>query len=318
MKPLLSTLMASGVAWMASAGFLALVCGWVAGCSVDSQALVVYAAQDRVFVDPILADFTRTTGIRVRALYDNEATKTVGLVNRLRAERQAPLADVWWSNEELQTRRLVAEGVLEPGIRVFGTRQRVLVCHTNDLGRWKSLTSLLLLTNRELEGRLVLAYPLAGSTLNHFTELRMRWGADRWTQWGLGVLSNRPVLVDGNSAVIRWMGRREGFVGLTDSDDVRFAQREGAPLASIPLPPGEGLAIPNSVAIVSRGRHREEALRFLDFMTGGEAERRLRELGAVDPETGPGTGQSEPGRDWERTFHELHLALAWLEEHFLR
>ncbi|MBL9138260.1 MAG: extracellular solute-binding protein [Verrucomicrobiales bacterium] len=303
---------------MLGAVVLGLLCTWGAGCSRDTEALVLYAAQDRVFVDPILAEFTRQTGIRVRVLYDNEATKTVGLVNRLRAEKGRPLADVWWSNEELQTRRLILEQVLEPDLKVFGARQRVLVCHTNEMPRWQSLTSLAVLTNRAFDGQFIVAYPLAGSTLNHFAALRLRWGENAWTQWLGGLLANRPILVDGNSAVVRWMGRKEGFVGLTDSDDVRFACREGAPLAAIPLPPGDGLTIPNSVAIVANGRHRAAALRFIEFMSRPEVQRRLRDDGALDPQESAPVGPQDSVEDWEQLIREFHLAAAWLEKNFLR
>ena len=36
----------------------------------------------------------------VRAVYDSEAVKTVGLVNRLIAEKANPQCDLFWNNEE--------------------------------------------------------------------------------------------------------------------------------------------------------------------------------------------------------------------------
>src|SRR5438128_2242010 len=47
--------------------------------------VVVYTSQDQVYAEPILKKFERQAGIRVRAVYDSEAIKTVGLVNRLLA-----------------------------------------------------------------------------------------------------------------------------------------------------------------------------------------------------------------------------------------
>src|SRR5712691_6536689 len=74
-----------------------------------SNFVVVYTSQDQVYAEPILNEFTRQTGIKVRAVYDSEAVKTVGLANRLLAERARPQCDIFWNNEELRTRQLAAQ-----------------------------------------------------------------------------------------------------------------------------------------------------------------------------------------------------------------
>jgi len=99
----------------------------LAGCSHHPHPqAVVYAAQDQVYSEPILREFERRTGIRVRAVYDSEAVKTVGLANRLLAEKNHPQADLFWGNEELRTRQLAAQGVFREtnGVATFGHRTR--------------------------------------------------------------------------------------------------------------------------------------------------------------------------------------------------
>ena len=76
--------------------------------------VVVYTALDSVFSRKIFAQFEAETGIRVKAVYDTEATKTAGLVDRLRREAAAPRCDVFWNNEICRTVLLGREGVLEP------------------------------------------------------------------------------------------------------------------------------------------------------------------------------------------------------------
>jgi iron(III) transport system substrate-binding protein len=73
--------------------------------------VVAYCAQDQVYAEPILRNFEKTTGIKVLALYDNEAVKTVGLANRLVAERGHPVCDIFWGNEEMRTRLLAAQNI---------------------------------------------------------------------------------------------------------------------------------------------------------------------------------------------------------------
>ena len=60
----------------------------------ETQSVVVYVSHDEVFSEPILRDFEKETGIRVRAVYDTEETKSTGAMNRLIAEKNNPQADV--------------------------------------------------------------------------------------------------------------------------------------------------------------------------------------------------------------------------------
>ncbi|MCW5560241.1 MAG: hypothetical protein KIT22_20675, partial [Verrucomicrobiae bacterium] len=96
----------------------------IPGRSADS--VVLYCAQDQVIAEPLLAEFTQQTGIRVRPVFDSEAVKTVGLANRLLAEQANPVADLFWGNEELRTRQLDARGVwlASNGWTAFGQRTR--------------------------------------------------------------------------------------------------------------------------------------------------------------------------------------------------
>ena len=98
----------------------ALVCGLllaIAICGCDRKPelggesatrVVVYCSIDETFARDILARFQRNTGIEVSAIYDSEAGKTTGLVNRLIREAQSgrPGADVFWSGELFGTMHL--------------------------------------------------------------------------------------------------------------------------------------------------------------------------------------------------------------------
>src|SRR5687768_18213315 len=85
---------------------LLLILVGLAGCRKPRPEVVIYVSQDQVYAEPILREFSRRTGIRVRAVYDSEAVKTVGLVNRLLAEKSNPQCDVFWNNEALRTHQL--------------------------------------------------------------------------------------------------------------------------------------------------------------------------------------------------------------------
>ena len=61
----------------------------------QKTTVIAYCAQDQVYAEPIFSDFKKETAIKVRAIYDSEAVKTVGIANRLLAERNHPQCDVF-------------------------------------------------------------------------------------------------------------------------------------------------------------------------------------------------------------------------------
>ena len=86
---------------------------FLAGCDRSNTAeLVLYSSIDEPVASPIIRDFEKQTGIHVRLVTDTEASKSVGLAERLRAEKDHPQADVWWSNELFLTIALADEGLL--------------------------------------------------------------------------------------------------------------------------------------------------------------------------------------------------------------
>src|SRR5215217_3464453 len=80
----------------------------------EAGTVVVYVSEDQVFSEPILKDFERNTGIRVKAVYDTEETKSTGVMNRLISEKANPQADVYWANEPVRAEVLKQQGISTP------------------------------------------------------------------------------------------------------------------------------------------------------------------------------------------------------------
>ncbi|HEV2209123.1 MAG TPA: extracellular solute-binding protein [Verrucomicrobiae bacterium] len=235
--------------------------------AAQDRTVVAYCAQDQVYAEPIFRDFEKQTGIHVAAVFDNEAVKTVGLANRLLAESRYPRCDVFWSNEELRTRQLAERNVLRPTNpwAAFGFRSRRIVINTNLVSLATAPHSLEDLTNAVWRGKLALANPQFGTTATHFHALRQHWGAAAWGQWCQALAANKPFLVDGNSVVVKFVGSGEAWLGLTDSDDIADGQREGLPVAELPLNP-ESLLIPNTVAVMRGAPHPQAAQRLFEYL----------------------------------------------------
>ena len=285
--------------------------------STAARTVVLYCAQDQVFAEPLLADFTRQTGIRVKPVFDSEAVKTVGLANRLLAERSNPVCDVFWGNEEFRTRQLAEAGVFLPtdGWSAFGHRSRQLVVATNATRGRELPSSLLELTNEHYRGRVSLAFPLFGTTATHFLVLRQHWGESNWVSWCRALMANTPFLEEGNSQVVKRVARGEAWVGLTDSDDVFAGQREGLPVAARSLGT-ESLLIPNTVALVARkDPPSKAALRLVEYLRSPEVRSALLAVGALEEDGA--TGQSLVP-DWTLVLAGRERATQQLKEIFVR
>jgi len=286
-----------------------------------TDSLVLYCAQDQVFSEAVLGEFTRTTGLKVRTIHDSEAVKTVGLANRLIAEIQNPRADVFWGNEELRTRQLAARGVFgtnrigsaDAGWVAFGSRTRRLVIDSRKLPASERPSSLIELTNARWKGKLSLAMPLFGTASTHFHVLRAKWGEAVWRNWCKALLANQPFLEPGNSHVVRRVVRGEALVGLTDSDDIAVARVEGAQVQALALE-DDFLSIPNSVALVRPASPGSPARKLVEFLMSDPVRARLVASGALE------AGSPPPGRwvqpDWERVLKDLDATVRDLEGTF--
>jgi len=73
------------------------------GKQATERTVVVYASVDQNYAEPIIRKFAQDSKIKVLPIYDVEAAKTTGLVNRLVAEKARPKADVFWNGEFAQT-----------------------------------------------------------------------------------------------------------------------------------------------------------------------------------------------------------------------
>jgi len=281
--------------------------------------VVVYCAQDRVYAEPIFRDFEKAAGIKVRALYDSEAVKTVGLANRLLAERSHPQCDLFWGNEEMRTRQLDAQNVFREtnGWAAFGYRSRRMVINTNQLSVTSAPHSLIDLTNETWRGRVALSYPQFGTTATHFHALRQRWSDDAWQAWCRTLAANKPFLVDGNSVVVKVVAKGEAWVGLTDSDDIADGQREGLPIVACPMT-GESLLIPNTVAITRRAPHPQSAQLLFDYLQRREVVERLVAAKALDGFSLAAVSMPTLKVDWRQLLNQLENTTAKLNEFFLR
>ena len=254
------------------------------------EALVVYCAHDALYSEPILERFTRETGIAVQTRYDTEATKSLGLVNRLIREKAARICDVFWNNQVLGTTDLLTHDLLVP-YRGSGWK-RIPARFKDPRGRWCGFAARLRVwivnterlspTNAAIErvfaaadlSRMAVARPLFGTTLTHYCLL---WHVDGGrTLKAMHADTRRRGLIEvaGNATVKTLVARGTCDLGWTDTDDVFVGIDDGRPVAMQPvrLPGGPTICLPNSVAIIKGTRQMSAARRLVDFLLSTEIE----------------------------------------------
>ncbi len=276
---------------------LPLQVGLATGCA-KAPDLVVYCSLDQEFAEPLIQRFARESGLDVRAEFDVEAAKTVGLVARIRAESSNPRCDVFWNNEVAHTAALGSDGLLQrydpPAARDlppqfrdpggcwngFGARAHVFIVNT-ELADPSRITSMWDLVDPQWAGKGLMAKPLTGTTLTHMAALYLVLGeaeAERYVR-RIHELSRTGAvgLTNGNAAVARLVGEGKAAFGWTDTDDFAVALERGAPVAAV-YPDAQGcgtLFLPNSIAILAGAPHAEAARRFVDWVLRPEVEQEL-------------------------------------------
>jgi iron(III) transport system substrate-binding protein len=285
----------------------------------DAPRVIAYCAQDQVYAEPIFEQFEKQTGVKVLAVYDNEAVKTVGLANRLIAERRHPVCDVFWGNEEMRTRQLAAQGVFREtnAWAAFGYRSRRMVVNTNTPSGATGVGRLFDLTNSVLRTKIALAYPQFGTTATHFHALRQCWGETTWANWCRALAANRPLLLDGNSEVVKAVARGDAWIGLTDSDDIADGRREGLPVVALPISE-ETLLIPNTVAVVRGAPHQAAAQVLFAYLQSPAVIETLVKANALEAPRADAVPARTLQPDWPRVLEDVNRTTSELNHIFLR
>lgn len=284
-----------------SLGFLHLM-----ACTTPSQEVTVYVSVDRHIAEPVLKQFEAETRIKVSAIYDSEANKSIGLANRLLAEVNRPRADVFWNGEQAQMYRLESAGLLAElpaGLREHGNTTtavkwipfaaRVRVLLVRNLEASSSIGSILHLGDARWRGRVAVANPHFGSSGAHFAGLLAAWGEKGFRSWLRSLRENQVAVLPGNAQVKNAVAAGEFDVGLTDTDDALEAVQAGDHVALV-IPDQEdgGLGayiVPNTVAVIVGAPHPTQAFQLLSYLISAKVEGQLAKgRGAQLPVHNPG------------------------------
>jgi iron(III) transport system substrate-binding protein len=259
-----------------------------------TPTVIVYVSHDEVFSEPILKDFEKETGIRVRAVYDTEETKSAGTMNRLIAEKNNPQADVYWANEPVRAEVLRQKGVAAPYVSPsaegipdtfrdpngywtgFAARARVFIVQRGVKPQPISITSY---TDTQWRGKTVIANPLFGTTTTQIAALFVLWGDERARAFMQGMRDNAVKLSPSNGDSADFVARGEFSFSLVDSDDVVSRMQQGQPVELVYPDQGEGdigcFIVPNAAVLIAGSPHPESGKKLIDYLLSRGTERKL-------------------------------------------
>ena len=296
--------------------------------------MVVYAALDREFSEPILNRYEEASGVTVLTSFDIESTKSVGLTSQIMLERDRPRCDLFWNNEILNTLRLEEQGLLEvyrspeaenyPQQFVsseghwhgFAARVRVLIVNTDLVSPEEMPRSIHDLVDPEWRDKVAIAKPLAGTTATHAACLYAAWGETDADEFFSQLKQNSKVL-SGNKQVAHAVGRGEFAFGLTDTDDA-FIEKQinGQPVEIVFPDQGDAqmgaLFIPNTLAIVKGGPNTEQAKKLVDYLLQSATEERLAQADSAQfplHEDASVTSPAAPSGKLKKMDVDFHAAL---------
>lgn len=263
----------------------------------EGGVINLYTARHYASDEQIYEAFTRATGIRVRKI----ELPADQLIERLRAEGEGSPADVVVIQDAGAMGRAAEAGLLAP-FEDAAIDERVPEHLRDPQGRWfaiarrarvvaydtarvrpEEVDTYEELASSRFRGRLCVRTSDNSYNLSLMSALIERWGAERALEWGRGIVDNmaRPPQ-GGDIEQIRAVGAGQCevaitnhyyFLRLAESEDAADRDLTSRVALAFPSLEGQGAHFNLSGAALTAGApNRENAIRFLEFLTGPEAQ----------------------------------------------
>lgn len=266
---------------------LALVCGFAG--AVQAAELTLYCGRGEPFVQPIIDQFQRETGIKVNVRYGGTAQLAV----LIQEEGRRSPADLYWGQDSGAMGALATAGLLRklpedvykglPSIYVSRTgqwvatsgRARVITYSTERVTSAELPKTVFDLTHERYRGRLAIA-PGNGSFQSFVTAMRVLHGDAATLQWLKAVKANAPKLFNNNTAALTAIANGEADFALVNSYYLpRLKMRDPKfPAAQAFFANGDVGNLVNvaGIAVLKASSRQEAALRLVRYLLSPAAQ----------------------------------------------
>ncbi len=253
----------------------------------DLPDLVVYSPHPAEFTQPLLDEFEKEAGVRVRLVNGG----TGKLLQRVREEQENPQVDVLWGGAVSMIKpdaglfaeyETVNENMMRPEFKNregcltrFTDVPSVLLVNTDLVGDWK-IEGYEDLLDPRLHGKIAMADPaLSSSSYEQLINMLYAMGKGN-PEDGWDYIRSLADNLDGNllessADVYDGVARGRYVVGCTFEEAALTYQRAGAPVRIVYMKEGV-ISEPDGVYIVRNAKHLAAAKKFVDFITGHGAQ----------------------------------------------
>lgn len=274
--------------------------------AAKAETLVIYSGRSDKFVKPVVAAFTKATGIKAVV----HAGSSTSLLNKLKLEKAETDADIYISNDAGNLQRGNKAGlfapvtnkiasVIKPEFRGkenqwlgLSARARVLVVNTKakDIGFVHSVFDL---ADPRLEGKIGITHSSNESYIAGVTVYMLSVGKEKTRQWLKGLKANSKGRVyNKHSKIVKAVAKGKKSVGLVNHYYIyrHLNKHPNAPIRML-IPDqksdkGEAMGIAWNVAgaaITRYSKHKELAMKFMDFVSSREGQKIFAEVNREYP-----------------------------------
>ena len=258
-----------------------------AGSGSDENTLVVYCPHPLSFINPLVEEFEKESGIKVEVV----AAGTGELLKRVESEKANPLGDIFWGGSLstmkpkaalFEPYKSVNEDHIQPAFKnTEGSMTRftdipsVIMINTDLIGDTK-VEGYEDLLNPALKGKIAMADPSkSSSAYEHLINMLYAMGngnPDNGWDYVTKFCKNLDgKLLSGSSAVYKGVADGEYVVGCTFEEGGAKYVADGAPVKLVYMKEGV-ISKPDGIYIIKNAKHMENAKKFIDFVTSKEAQ----------------------------------------------
>ena len=254
---------------------------------MEKAGLTIYSPHSMSIIWKLVQEFEKQTGIPVDVISDG----TGNLISRLTEEAQDPQADIIWGGTVslLGTNKEYFEPYVSPNessiidayknttgcITSFTIVPSVLIVNT-ELAKDIEINGYADLLKPELKGRIACCDPAKSSSsyeqlINILNAMGNGNPENGWDYMGKLIAQLDGKLVDSSSAVVESVVNGESIVGLTYEEGAISNMVQGAPVKVVYMEEGV-ICRADGLAIIKNAKNMENAKKFVDFITGKEAQ----------------------------------------------
>lgn len=249
--------------------------------------LVVYCPHPLEFINPLVSEFESQTGIKVEVI----AAGTGELLKRVESEQSNPLGDIFWGGSistmkpqaelfepyQSENEEFVQENMknVEGSLTRFTDIPSVIMVNTDLIGDIE-INGYEDLLNPELKGKIAHCDPSkSSSSFEHLINMLYAMGkGDPEAGWDFVNKFCENLdgkLLSGSSAVYKGVADGEYTVGLTFEEGGAKYVADGAPVKLVYMEEGV-IFKSDGVYIIKGAKNVENAKKFIDFVTGKDAQ----------------------------------------------